>query len=796
MVNESNRIEKASGQPVEATNRLVEALVESEQRMRRRIELLSDAVFETDANGRLVFISEAWEAITGSSVDASIGRSFVEFFQVDEQPEIAAALTPEAPETRVKCRIDRHDRTVWVTVVIAPMHGVGKMGVLQDITQIVASQDELMMLSIVASSTDNPVVITDARGMTEWINPAFELRTGYSLGDMVGRKPGRLLQGPRTDQSAVARLREALDAPRSIREELLNYTKSGDEYWVELQITPVFNGQGALERFISIQTDVTSAKLAGTEQQKQRVALEAAVLKRTEQLAKAKNEAEAAVRARSAFVANVSHEMRTPLNAILGLARLMSATDLDERQLEYLAKINAAAGVLNRTVNDVLDFSKIEAGALELEHVPFRITSVLRNIDAVVGSLARERGLEFEIHLVGDLPEKVVGDAFRLEQVLLNLGGNAVKFTSTGGVRLVVALDSESDDSLTLRFEVHDSGVGIDPEQVARLFQPFEQADSSTARRHGGTGLGLSIVHRIVALMGGRVSVASQPGLGSSFVFTVRFDRLPADVPPGDPTAALPRPAAGRLLGLRALVAEDHEFNQQVMAELLEAEGADVTMVSSGIEVLEQLAEGPLPDVLLMDVQMPGMDGIETTRLLRQNPAYSDLLVIALTADVLSEQRVSCLSAGMNDFEPKPLDLDHLCGTMARWLPDLVAGDIPAPAPEPSRGHHVDASVLAGVFNNDSVKVARFGQRFVETGRDTVERMRQAVAADDRPAVARLTHSFRPAAATVGALRLADMVEELERRAGIGEPLDAAFQAAAIEFGYVAQVLSLEPMRR
>jgi hypothetical protein len=279
-------------------------------------------------------------------------------------------------------------------------------------------------------------------------------------------------------------------------------------------------------------------------------------------------------------------------------------------------------------------------------------------------------------------------------------------------------------------------------------------------------------------------------------VFTVRFDRLPADVPPGDPTAALPRPAAGRLLGLRALVAEDHEFNQQVMAELLEAEGADVTMVSSGIEVLEHLAEGPLPDVLLMDVQMPGMDGIETTRLLRQNPAYSDLLVIALTADVLAEQRVACLSAGMNDFEPKPLDLDHLCGTMARWLPDLVAGDIPAPAPGPSRGRHVDASVLARFFNNDSVKVARFGQRFVETGRDTVERMRQAVAADDRPAVARLTHSFRPAAATVGALRLADMVEELERRAGIGEPLDAAFQAAAIEFGYVAQVLSLEPMRR
>jgi len=296
--------------------------------------------------------------------------------------------------------------------------------------------------------------------------------------------------------------------------------------------------------------------------------------------------------------------------------------------------------------------------------------------------------------------------------------------------------------------------------------------------------------------MGGRVTVASQPSVGSTFVFTARFGRVPLDVPPGDPTGLLPRPAAGRLLGVRVLVAEDNEFNQQVIAELLDAEGADVALAGSGSEVLERLATAPPPDVVLMDVQMPGMDGLETTARLRQNPAWANLLVIAMTANVLAEHKAACLAAGMNDFEPKPFDLDHLCATLARWLPDLVVGEPSAPTSMVTHGQHVDASALARLLNNDPVKVARFGQRFVETGRETVERMRAAVATDDRAELARLAHSFRPAAATVGAGRLAGLVDDLEQVVAADEAFVAAFQAVAIEFGYVAQVLSLETMRR
>ena len=806
MLNESDRTEaeRAEALHTESTNRLIEALIDSEQRMRRRIELLSDAVFETDAGGRLVFVSQAWTLITGTQVETSLGRQLADFFQADDRDKVRAAIDDAAAPTRVRARIDRPDHTVWVVVVTAPMEGGGKVGVLQDVTQTVASQEELLMLSIVASSTDNFVVISDSRGLTEWLNPAFEAKTGYSLREMVGRKPGSFLQGSDTDPETVARIRAAINEGRSIREEILNYTRSGEPYWIELQITPVFNEQGSLDRFISVQVDVTESKMHGLEQQKQRVALEAAVLKRTEQLEKAKLEAEQATRAKSSFVANISHEMRTPLNAIVGLTRLLSATELDRQQFDYVVKINAAAGVLNRTVNDVLDFSKIEANALELERVPFRVASVLRNIDAVVGSLARERGLGFVVDIAESVPEKVIGDALRLEQVLLNLGGNAVKFTPAGEIRLVVSREAEtpggngteSNEELTLRFEVHDTGVGIAPEEVDRLFQPFTQADSSTARRHGGTGLGLSIVDRLVTLMGGRVSVSSQPGEGSSFVFTMRCARLPDDVDPGDPTALLPRPAAGRLAGVRLLVAEDNDFNQQVIRELLEAEGADVSLASSGGHVLELLDHGLRPDAVLMDVQMPEMDGLETTIRLRSNPAHTDLLVIAMTADVLAEHRAACLAAGMNDFEPKPIDLDHLCATLARWMPDLVDGEPSTPTTMAVHRQHIDATVLSRLLNNDPVKVARFGQRFVETGRETVERMRSAVGGDDLEEVARLAHSFRSAAATVGAMRLADLVEDVERAVAEATSVGPSFQAVAIEFGYVAQVLSLETMRR
>lgn len=779
--------ELATDLHVEASNRLIEALVDAEKRMRRRIELLSDAVFETDPDGRLVFLSSAWSQFTGHTVEASHGRALVDLAAPDDREALLSALSPARHGFRVKVRFQRPDgRLVPTLVVTAPIESGGVVGVVQDITQAVASQEELSMLSIVASSTDNYVVITDAAGNTEWVNPAFEQKTGYALREIIGRKPGHVLQGPATDRAAVARIREAIATGRSVREELVNYSRDGTSYWVQIHITPVRNASGEVERFIAVQVDVTAAKDHEREMQQQRSALEVAVVKRTAQLAKAKEEAETAARARGSFVANMSHEMRTPLNAITGLTRLLGATALEPAQSDYVVKIASAASVLMRTVTDVLDFSRVEADAVELEAAPFRLSSVLRSVDSVVGTLAREKDIDFILRLDPDLPEKVVGDRFRVEQVVINLAGNAVKFTDRGSVT-VSMLAAPTADGVGVLFEVADTGSGIEPGEVQRLFEPFTQADSSTARLHGGTGLGLAIVHRLVGLMGGTVEVDSEVDKGSTFRFVLEFDHLSDDRMVGDPTGALPRSTGTKLLGTRVLVVEDNEFNQQVVAELLESEGAVVAVVSNGAEALERVASGGVFDVVLMDVQMPGMDGMECTRRLRALEGGADLLVIAMTANAFDEHRVACLAAGMNDFETKPIDLERLCGTVARWLPDLVEAEVADSLPPA-----VDPSVLANLLNHDVVKVRRFGLRFVETTRSAFDEIRAATVAGDFESVRRLAHGVRPAAAAVGAAPLSRMAGDLESAASWGHVPDAEARLDAMqrELERVAEVLA------
>jgi signal transduction histidine kinase/FixJ family two-component response regulator len=548
----------------------------------------------------------------------------------------------------------------------------------------------------------------------------------------------------------------------------------------------VRNDAGDVERFISVQVDVTEAKQYEQQMQQQRASLEAAVVKRTAQLARAKDEAEAAARAKSSFVANMSHEMRTPLNAITGLTRLLGGTELEGPQLDYVHKIASAAGVLMRTVTDVLDFSRVEADAVALESLPFQFSSLLRSVDSVVGTLAREKGLEFRLLLDPALPEKVLGDRFRLEQVLINLAGNAVKFTASGSVTVSLT-HHDATDGVGVRFEVADTGIGIPAAEVQRLFQPFTQADSSTSRLYGGTGLGLAIVQRLVGLMGGSVAVDSEQGRGSAFGFSLVLGAVDHEHSAADSTGAIPRGTGTKLLGARVLVAEDNEFNQQVVAELLESEGALVTVASSGAEVLELVAAGAPFDAVLMDVQMPGMDGLECTRRLRLLEAGADLLVIAMTANALDSHRVACLAAGMDDFETKPVDLERLCRTLNRWLPDLVDLD-DAPAPPAA----VDPSVLASLLNNDEVKVRRFGMRFVETTRLALAGMREAVEHGDTPALARLAHGVRPAAASVGAEPLSEMAGDLEAAAEAGHVPDslARIDAMESELQRVAEVLA------
>ncbi|MFM9079229.1 MAG: PAS domain S-box protein, partial [Opitutaceae bacterium] len=592
---------------VEATSRLTEALIEAENRMRRRIQILSEIVFETDADGKLVFLNDAWQRMSGVAPDAATGRSLLDFVHEPDRAVMERLVSgPAAGGGSVypQLRVRRGDGSLlWVEVSIGRIAHGGLVGVMRDVTRQKEARDELAKLSLVASATEDLVIITDPEQKIEWVNDSFTRRTGYTLDEVRGLKPGRVLQGPKSDAAAISRIRDALQRNESVREELLNYAKNGEPYWVSVHISPIFSEEGALQRYVSVQVDVTDRRRYEEEILRQKALLEDRVRERTAELARAKELAESATAAKSQFLANMSHEIRTPLNAIIGLSHLCLQTGLDPRQRDYLVKTQRAAENLMQTVNDVLDFSKIEAGGLTLEARPFDLQATLASVDSIIGYLARSKGITLDVKTAEGVPRVLVGDPFRLEQVLLNLSGNAVKFTAAGGVAIEVRQAGGDAASADLEFSVRDTGIGLSPEERDRLFRPFSQADTSTTRRFGGTGLGLSICKRIVEHMHGRIWVESQPGRGSTFAFQVRFPVAAESAL----TATRAREAPGqpaRLLG-RILLAEDNEFNQQILVELLQAAGATVQVAGNGREALELLRATTVPfDLVLMDVQM------------------------------------------------------------------------------------------------------------------------------------------------------------------------------------------------
>ncbi|MFX3657681.1 MAG: protein kinase domain-containing protein [bacterium] len=552
-----------------------------------------------------------------------------------------------------------------------------------------------------------------------------------------------------------------------------------------------------------------------------------------EQADKQRQIAEAATQAKSAFLANMSHEIRTPMNAIIGFSKLALDTSLDRKQHEYLTSIRNAAESLLTLVNDILDFSKIEAGKLTLEVRPFKLADTLQEVRRLFRTELRRRKLTFTIddgtaqHAEFPVDGVLVGDAMRLQQVLVNLVGNAVKFTEKGEIRLTARVAELVGTSVVLAIEVADTGIGISEEHQQRLFESFEQAESSTTRRFGGTGLGLTICRRLVEVMGGDIEVDSEVGSGSTFRFTVRLTlatgqaALPSQAPRRERNASV-------LEGRHILVAEDNPINQQLATEFLQRAGARVDIAENGRAAVDRATAHDY-DAVLMDIHMPVLDGLEATRILREQQLT--VPVVAVSADALSSRQASALEAGCDAYVTKPIDFDELLGVMTRLLPERGAPNLrrrasdlssmalpppsvvpptkpPVPVPQPldvtslrmQRVPGIDIGLAIKAHNGNVRLMIKLMGDFGRYYGDAGARMRRMVADGLRDEAERLAHNLHGVAGSFGAERLREASKTLEL--ALADPEDKnllglvqSFEIALTEVLESADALASEEVR-
>ncbi|MGR9086278.1 MAG: PAS domain S-box protein [Gammaproteobacteria bacterium] len=793
-------------------------LKSSEDLLRCVIENAPIRVFWKDLDLRYLGSNTMFAQDAGCSCpDDLIGKSDFDMVWKD-QAELYRADDRIVMESR-RPRLDIEEpqttpdgELIWLRTSKVPLrdennHVIGVLGIYIDITDHKRAEDQLRKLAQVVEQSPESIVITNRDSEIEYVNEFFLQNTGYSREDVIGQNP-RMLSSGKTPPEIYRDFWNAMLRGETWKGEFINRRKDGSEYVEFAIITPIRQADGRISHYAAVKEDITEKKRLDEELASHRHHLEELVASRTMELEAARVQADAANRAKSAFLANMSHEIRTPMNAIISLTYLLRQSPLNPEQRERLEKIDVAADHLLSIINDVLDLSKIEAGRLELEHTDFALQAVLDHIRSLIAEKADAKGLTIEVDSDG-LPLWLRGDPTRLRQAVLNYAINAVKFTEKGTIRLRAKLLTETAEGLWVRFEVQDTGIGIAEEKVPMLFSAFSQADVSTTRQYGGTGLGLAITRNLAGMMGGEAGVESSVGQGSTFWFTAWLARgrgvTPLDTTKKTENAdtQLRRQHAGA----RRLLAEDNPINREVALELLHAAGLSVDTAENGRVALEKVSINRY-DLILMDVQMPEMDGLAATRAIRARPDDVSLPIVAMTANAFEDDRRACLAAGMNDFVSKPVNPDEFYATVLRWLSggrlpsaedevEASAGSEPLPPSlQELKLHGVDvASGLAAVKGNVP-KYRHLLRMFAEVHHGDMKGMPELLAAGNSLEAQRLVHNLKGVAATIGARQVSESAARLDMALRRNVPLAGRMELVRMcghELTQLIQAISVLP---
>jgi len=915
-----------------------QALAASEKKIRRILETSAEGFWLIDNNTVTVEVNDAMCRILRRPREAIVGRRIFDFTDEENtrifKENVARRAHGEAGTYEVSLSAP-DGSLVPCQISASPLIDeqgvkVGSFALCTDITERRRAEQELAyrltFQRALLETIPYPMFVKDAAGRFISCNKAYEREFGTASDLLRGKTVLELEYLPEADRRKFHEedLAVIRDAGRRSYELPIQYA-DGRTHITLYSVDGFKLSDGRPGGLIGLLVDISDQK---------RIA---------EELREAKAKAEEATQMKSMFLANMSHEIRTPMNAIIGLSHLALKTQLSPKQRDYVSKVHNAGTSLLAVINDILDFSKIEAGKLDLETTDFKLDEVISSVTTLTAQKAHEKGLEFLAHVAPGMPEHLLGDPLRLGQILTNFVNNAVKFTEQGEIRLSIELLERTGEKVQLKFSVRDSGIGMTREQAAKLFQPFTQADMSTTRKHGGTGLGLTICRRLVELMGGRIWLESEPGVGSTFYFTVwlgvgsatgtgkivpetlthlrvlvvddnstareilhepldtivrRVDAVasgreavaaiqehdrqdPYDIvfmdwrmlgmdglqasrhinsdetlthPPhivlvtafgreevreeaerlqldgflvkpvtksmivdtlvnvfahseAETAASSGGEETARLRGARILLAEDNDINQQIAIELLEGAGATVKVASNGRIAVEILSSGPQPppfDVVLMDLQMPEMDGYQATAKLRSDPRFGSLPIIAMTAHATIEERQRCLAAGMNDHVSKPIDPGHLFETVGRFYRPLTR---PSATLSPSdeeragmRGTSDEPPSIAGLDTKDGLaRVAgnrklyvKLLRQFTEQQGPAVGQVSEALAQGDLALAERLAHTLKGVAGNIGAKPVqaaAGVLEKLIReRAASSEVAAAKSQLSVVLDPLLAQL--------